>query len=500
MNRRHTPVRGAWAALRRPADGAALTLVILVAASVRVLFAWQTPAFVGGDSTNYHDPAYHLLIGDGFPLPVPRQPLYPVFIALVARLFGESLENLTAVQHVLGVGTAALTYLIGRLTFGRGAGLFGGLAAALSGGLLIYEHYVLTETLFTFLLTFSVALFLLGLRRQCGRWFVASGLVLGLAVLTRPHAQVMLVLGPLTLAFCQRRWRPVLRASALFLLAAAVVLLPWMARNRAVHGFFAVSGGAGSVLLDKIVRVSGFVFDDPEQPRPLDENARRVRERYQELADRAQRGGNGGSVYKTRLSLVDELGLSEAQVDALMRDAALDAIRANPQGFIRLALAHTWGALIGTPEEFSAHWKARNRNQGPESGRLDDLLPPPTPEQQAHRPVAERLVNLYQSPWLGPLLPLLLLVGLVGALVVPAWRPGLLPGLLVLSYHVVTGVFAPPATRYHYPPDPMLHVAAFGGLQLLGRALARLRFRAPQPTAPAGLSVAAPPTARRGSE
>ena len=79
-------------------------------------------------------------------------------------IFGRDLLAITFAQHLLGVGTAIFTYGIGRLAFGRAAGLLAGLAAALSSPLLIYEHYLITESVFTFFLILSMLLLVAGLQ------------------------------------------------------------------------------------------------------------------------------------------------------------------------------------------------------------------------------------------------------------------------------------------------------------------------------------------------
>ena len=57
------------------------------------------------------------------------------------------------------VSAAALTFEVGRLLLDEASGC-SFLAAAVSGGLLIYEHYVLTESLFTMILSLAVFLYL----------------------------------------------------------------------------------------------------------------------------------------------------------------------------------------------------------------------------------------------------------------------------------------------------------------------------------------------------
>ena len=60
-------------------------------------------------------------------------------------LFGEDLLAISFAQHLLGVASAVLVYVLGRLTVGRVAGLIAALITALNGALIIAEHYLMPE-------------------------------------------------------------------------------------------------------------------------------------------------------------------------------------------------------------------------------------------------------------------------------------------------------------------------------------------------------------------
>ncbi|MBA2449361.1 MAG: glycosyltransferase family 39 protein, partial [Chloroflexi bacterium] len=271
------PVALVRRALVGHADLLALILILAVGGALRLAFFPRAPVFIGGDTSQYYVPAAALLNGEGFPLPLKRPPLYPLFMAFVGWGLGPDLRGLVAVQHVLGLGVALLAYGIGRLAFGRLVGLLSGLAAAVSGGLLIYEHYVLTEALFTFLLALAVFLSMLALRRDAVGWYVVSGLAIGLATLTRPHALVLLLLVPLVALHYRRRGRPTLRAAVVAGAAAGLLLVPWMARNLAVHGAFTLVGAAGQNLIFKTANLhhGEFLFYDTDSP-PPDEDPKRA--------------------------------------------------------------------------------------------------------------------------------------------------------------------------------------------------------------------------------
>ena len=142
-------------AVRLHADRWALLLIVLAAVSLRLAFFYRTPVFIERDSIAYFQSGYELARGIGSDLQG-RMAGYPIFLAGTIWLFGEDFHAIAFVQHALGVLTAVLAYLIGRSIFGRAAGLLAGILVALSAPLLIYEHYLLSEALFTFLLTLAV--------------------------------------------------------------------------------------------------------------------------------------------------------------------------------------------------------------------------------------------------------------------------------------------------------------------------------------------------------
>ena len=476
--------------------------MVALAALVRVAFSASAPVFLHGDSYQYYRPALALMNGDGFPLPLKRPPLYPAFMAVVGRGLGEDLRHLAAVQHLLGIGTAALAYGVGRLAIGRGAGLAGGLAAALSGGLLIYERYMLTEALFTFLLTLAVFLYMLGVRRNSAWWCVGSGLALGLATLTRVHAQVLLLLAPVAVALWYRRWCPAVRGTALACLAAAVVLVPWAIRNQVVHGAFTVAGRSGQSLIYRtaIHHPDQFVFyDRANPPEDADPNLERARKYIQAQADAKARNPTANILGLTiHTWLMKNLHLGEAEANDLMRDVALDAIRRSPLTYARLVAEDVPTIFRGAPERLAAHWEAHRRGladrDNPPPRRLRSLIGPASPEPGPGFALAERLASLYQSAHLGWLVPGLFLVGLLAAAIVPAWRLAWIPGLAVLALHAASVAVVGSSPRYHHPPDPLMHVVAIGGVLLLARWLmaltARLRGWAVQRAAPSGAGLA----------
>jgi 4-amino-4-deoxy-L-arabinose transferase-like glycosyltransferase len=398
-----------------------------------------------------------------------RLPLYPIFVALVMRLFGESLQHVAAVQHVLGLGTVALTYAAGRLTFGRGAGACGGLAAALSGGLLMYEHSAMTEALFTFLLMSGIVLYLFGLRRGYWWCYAGCGLLLGLATLTRSQAQLNLLLVIPGLAVRYGRWRLVLRCTALIWLASSLVLVPWAIRNKIVHDGFSIGGSLGKQLVHRTVTYNEFEFFDPAASGESEPRTR-IRATLQNHSDGLARvPPRNASLTKTLNELRSDLRLGEVEFDNILRDVALGAVKQEPSAYVRLVLEDSWRILSGRPRTLEARLSQSETSTLAKDSSAEFLIRPSSPEQRQSIVAAGRLVSLYHSAWFGPLLPVLFFLGLLASVVTPGWRSALVPGLVVLGLAVGSSMITIARFRYHYPLDPLMHVIAFGGILFLSK-------------------------------
>ena len=457
----------------------ALLLVIGVAAWVRWQFVQAgAPTFVTPDSDDYLRPGYDLARGLGFDPELRRTPIYPISIAAVLAL-GGGLAALTAAQHVLGVATAALTYGLGRATFGPLAGLLAGLGIALSGPLLIYEHYLMAEALFTFLVTAALLLLVIAVRRGTSGWLVGAGLAVGLAALTRPIGQALfpVALGlPLLLAL--PRWRAGARRAGLVLLGIGLVLLPWTARNLAVHGTPGAEGALGQALIGRTVRHDrGFVYDDPTRPDP-DPTRAAARRIIQQEADR---GGVSGGTITARLQ--EELGLSQAQTSALLRELAFEAIARRPDYYAAGTAGMAARLLEGQNDRLTGHWRQRttrnwDRRWEPHlAALLEEEEEPPAEGPAFER--ADAITSAFQPwRWRRPT-GWLCLVGVLAALAFPRWRPTLLPAAAAGALVLAAAAFDGPVPRFRYPIDPAIAALTAGGvvapLALAGQAFRRMR-------------------------
>ena len=454
--------------IRHLSTTALLALILLIATIVRLGFALRPPPFLTPDSQGYYLPGWELAQGFGFGPELRRTPAYPLFIAWVVLLFGEDLRGLMLAQHALGVLTAGLTFVLGRLAYGRLAGLLAGLGVALAGPLLIYEHYVLTEALFTPLLTLALLLALSALRHPSRGRLVAAGLSLAAATLTRPVADVLLPLLPLALLLRARPWRQAPRQIGWYLVGLALLLLPWMTRNALAHGTFSAEGALGQALIGRTAR-----HDDPDRfyhcppvGDPGDLRTAAVGVICDAIAAAGDEAPSGGGITETTRT---RLGLSQAQTSNLLRQVAVDAILSQPGYYLSGTITKAVEILVGKRETVLAPWRERTTRNWDNKWdpRLTPLVQTVPPAEGPEYERADALISFFQPwRWRGPL-ALLLALGLLGALARPAWRRALLlpasAGLIVLASAALDGN----VWRYRYPVDPLLAVTIGGGAELL---------------------------------
>ncbi len=201
-------------------------------------------------------------------------PLYPFFLALVARLGGAGFEPIRVVQSVAGTLSVLLIFLLGRLTVGTRSGLIAAFFAALYVPLMFFEGEVLEITLVITALLGSLV-FLQLADRGGGAWkAVAAGALLGLAGLGKPNLLLFAPVGALWLALHGRKRRErrarVVRVlpAVLFFAAAGVVILPATVHNfRAEGDFIPVSSNGGINFFIGNHRNSPGVFQVPPEMR-----------------------------------------------------------------------------------------------------------------------------------------------------------------------------------------------------------------------------------------
>ncbi|MBK5287381.1 MAG: glycosyltransferase family 39 protein [Acidimicrobiia bacterium] len=241
--------------------GAVSALAFLVRVLIIVIVEPRVPAL--GDASAYHLLANHLADGRGyirpfdltrFGLVVPTAeypPLHPFVLSLFARLGVRSVEGQRLVLAVIGTAGVGGIGWVGRRMVSTRVGLVAAALAAVSPMVFLSEATLMSETIFMALVVAALALTIRAREQATIARFLALGIVLGLAVLTRAEAGVLAVLliVPAAVFAPQVTARRRILVVATGLIAMVAVVVPWTVRNQTTfHAFVPVSNNLGTAL------------------------------------------------------------------------------------------------------------------------------------------------------------------------------------------------------------------------------------------------------------
>jgi hypothetical protein len=448
----------------------ALGVVLTIGLLLRLALLYRIPPlFMPGDSQSFLTPAYDLARGLGFD-PILKRPLgYPLLVAAAISLLGEDLRGLVFVQTMLGLVTVAATYWVGRLVFGRLTGLLASLSVAIGGQLLIYEHYILAESVFGMFVVLAVLALVLAARRECHawRWAAAGGVALGFASLFRPIAEVLVPLIPVYFLVLVRPRRQALTMTGIALAGLMLTMGPALLADLALRGGVS-SGALGEHLLWRITRSdSGYIRRadiPPGEPDSPQAAARRF------VLRRAVDRQLPQEIYT---ALRTDYGLGAAEADAVMRSVALDAIMRQPAKYISSTLWFSVELFFGADQQLgdvskrdgeAGYINPQARQRTWFEDRILHLGEPPAPAVENEFNRAEALTSIYQPGRIWWLIGVGFVLGCVAVVVSRERRAGLLLVWGIPPMLLANAALAGPEARFRYPIDPLIAVLAFGGL------------------------------------
>jgi 4-amino-4-deoxy-L-arabinose transferase-like glycosyltransferase len=227
--------------------------ILLAALAIRIIFVLATPSYtLVHDALDYDRHAASIANGHGFALSYGRPtafrpPAYPIFLAGVYTLVGtgdvaQRVEWGRIANAFVGVGIVALIGLIAFQLWGRREALAALALGAVYIPMILVGQSVMSEPLFVLCMLGAIACVL---HSRGSGWVAAAGVLLGLAILGRANA--LILLAPLAYAVWKRPsgWRPPLALCVI----TALTVLPWTIRNYdTFHAFVPVSTQLGSAL------------------------------------------------------------------------------------------------------------------------------------------------------------------------------------------------------------------------------------------------------------
>jgi 4-amino-4-deoxy-L-arabinose transferase-like glycosyltransferase len=211
------------------------------------------------DSLTYQSIAFNLLREHCYCLQphqptVDRAPLWPGIIATLYGLFGPHDRTVRLFLSLIGSGTCLLITLFASRLFNKRIGLFAGLLAAFYPFLYIYDGWLYTESIYTFLLLLFCYLLYQYQQSLHTVLLWLCGITTGLLALTRPNGIALLALFLLWISIIGKvralPWRIIKRTVLIVPLTALIFIAPWTLRNYFItRAFVPVAVGDGKVLL-----------------------------------------------------------------------------------------------------------------------------------------------------------------------------------------------------------------------------------------------------------
>ena len=220
-----------------------------------------------------------------------RTPAYPLFLAVIYRIFGFGQLQVALAQTALFVAISLLVYIVGRRVVSEKTAWTAALVTALFPPIPYFGALVMTEVWTTLLLSAAVYVAIRALDDQRAVVFASLGVLLGLTALSRPVFVLFPValagVGIVVLPLYRTIRRPAPARWVVMLGAFAITMLPWFAYNYATLGVLTMSpaGGIGRGIWEgswqatwsgRLQNELTHVADDIEDRRELDQRVREI--------------------------------------------------------------------------------------------------------------------------------------------------------------------------------------------------------------------------------
>lgn len=122
--------------------------------------------------------------------PTFRAPFYPIFLAVIYRIFGHELFFARLAQMLLGALVCVMVYLLALRIFNKRTAIISSLLAALYGPFLYWSGEILIVTLIVFLDLAALLILLRAFDKPRKLLWLFGGVVLGLSSIARPNVLI----------------------------------------------------------------------------------------------------------------------------------------------------------------------------------------------------------------------------------------------------------------------------------------------------------------------
>lgn len=325
---------------------------------------FSAPVIIDSDELQYDTIAKNLARHNVFSLEqatpfhptINREPLYPFFLASIYKIFNESLLAARIVQGLIFSLTIIVFYSFTSRLIDDRVAFYASILSIFCPPLANFTSFLLTETLFIFLLVIFISVTTLMLSSSSKKLFSFSGILLGLLSLCKAQ---MLYFLPF-LIFCiiiSQRGKGIFRPILLVTVSFFIVILPWLGRNYCFFNTFKITAQrAGMVLYARAMKISYNPIDyknaavyyfSEELGRIVYPDAVIKSKAYMDQFNPVVEGKDNepflrdllhtksyalkeGTIIDLRIQNLKRDGFSEMEIDSILTNEALQKIKAHP--------------------------------------------------------------------------------------------------------------------------------------------------------------------------
>lgn len=348
----------------------ALAGIVVLALALRLAFVGSRDRPLFSDEIAYDDLARTMVTTGGYSdegHPTAYRTIgYPAFVAGIYALAGPEPGRVRAAQAVLGAASSALLYGIAG---GGAVGLWAAGIWALYPPAILYTDLLMPESLFVFVLLLALLTWTRARTPEGGP--IALGALLGAMTLIK--AQAVLLLAALPLAAHALGRRPT--RWGLVIAGAALVLLPWIARNTLRFGrpTLVTSVGANLLIGNNPFATGGYTARLPANMKPTSTDEavaqdQAIEEATTYIADHPGRFFERGVRSLAHLAATEggmvvwgfhpSPGESKARLREKIREVPLGYHVAISGSYVALLLTGMWGSLAAPRSDLKAAFLA----------------------------------------------------------------------------------------------------------------------------------------------
>ncbi len=176
-----------------------------------------------------------------------RAPLYIYVLGGLYAVFGHSLLIVRLFGILIGLLSTTAVYLIARTAFSKRSALWAAIIFAVYPITIYFESELLVESLFTCLVLFSIVAFFGAIKTGKLMLYIGTGLLIGMAAITRPVILGMIPLYILLILFTDEKLKKKCIYCLALIISIILIIAPVTIRNFAVGGDFVTIASSGGI-------------------------------------------------------------------------------------------------------------------------------------------------------------------------------------------------------------------------------------------------------------